>query len=135
MKTMVGMILVLIGMGLMLQGCLLLAAGAGAGAGVATVAYVKGELKTTYAASLDRAWDATLSALKDLQINVRSSKKDATEGNIEASKADGTKVKIALEPAGPDTTSVRIRVGTFGDEEASKVINRKIASSLGVKSE
>lgn len=55
MKTMVGMILVLIGMGLMLQGCLLLAAGAGAGAGVATVAYVKGELKTTYAASLDRA--------------------------------------------------------------------------------
>ena len=132
---MVGMILVLMGMGLMLQGCLLLAAGAGAGAGVATVAYVKGELKTTYAASLDRTWDATLGALKDLQINVRSSKKDATEGNVEATKADGTKVKIALEPAGPDTTSVRIRVGTFGDEEASKVINRQIASRLGVKSE
>jgi len=135
MKRMGGMILVLICMGLMLQGCLLLAAGAGAGAGVATVAYVKGELKTTYASSLDRAWDATLGALKDLQINVRSSKKDATEGNVEATKADGTKVKITLEPAGPDTTSVRIRVGIFGDEEASKVINRRIASRLGGKSE
>ena len=132
---MVGMILVLIYMGLMLQGCLLLAVGAGAGAGAATVAYVKGELKTTYAASLNRTWDATLSALKDLQINVRSSKKDATEGDIEATKADGTKVKIVLEPAGPDTTSVRIRVGTFGDEEVSRVINRQIASKLGVKSQ
>jgi len=135
MRAMVGMILVLICMGLMLQGCLLLAVGAGAGAGAATVAYVKGELKTTYAASLNRTWDATLSALKDLQINVRSSKKDATEGDIEATKADGTKVKIVLEPAGPDTTSVRIRVGTFGDEEVSRVINRQIASKLGVKSQ
>ena len=129
MRAMAGMILVLICMSLMLQGCLLLAAGAGAGA----VAYVKGELKTTYAASLNRTWEATLSALKDLRINVYSSKKDAFVGSIEATKADGTKVKIALEPAGPDTTSVRIRVGIFGDEETSRVINRQIASKLGVK--
>jgi len=133
MKTIIGIILVLVCMSFMLQGCLLLAAGAGAGAGVATVAYVKGELKTTYAASLNRTWEATLSALKDLRINVYSSKKDATEGSIEATKADGTKVKITLEPAGPDTTSVKIRVGIFGDEEVSRVINREIASKLGVK--
>jgi hypothetical protein len=118
-------------MSFMFQGCLLLAAGAGA----ATVAYVKGELRTTYAASLNRTWEAILSALKDLRINIYSSKKDATEGDIEATKADGTKVKINLEPAGPDTTSVRIRVGMFGDEEASRVINRQIASKLGVKSQ
>jgi len=135
MRTMAGMVLIVACMGLMFQGCLLLAVGAGAGAGAATVAYVKGELKTSYAASLNRTWDATLSALKDLRINVYSSKKDAIEGNIEATKADGTKVKIALEPAGPDTTSVRIRVGMFGDEEASRVINRQIASRLGVKSQ
>jgi hypothetical protein len=133
MKAMAGMVLVLISMGLMLQGCLLLAVGAGAGAGAATVAYVKGELKTTYAASLNRTWDATLSALKDLRINVYSSKKDVTEGDIEATKADGTKVKINLAPAGPDTTSVSIRVGIFGDEEVSRVINRQIASKLGIK--
>ena len=135
MKAIIGIILVLFCMSFMIQGCLLLAVGAGAGAGAATVAYVKGELRTTYAASLNRAWEATLSALKDLQINVRSSKKDATEGDIEATKADGTKVKINLEPAGPDTTSVRIRVGMFGDEETSRLINRQIASKLGVKSQ
>ena len=135
MRAIIGIILILFCMSFMLQGCLLLAVGAGAGAGAATVAYIKGELRTTYAASLDRTWEATLSALKDLQINVRSTKKDATEGNIEATKADGTNVKIDLEPAGPSTTSVRIRVGLFGDEEASMVINRQIASKLGVKSQ
>ncbi len=135
MKKMIGIILLLFCISFMLQAFLLLAVGAGAGAGAATVAYVKGELRTTYAASLNRTWEATLSALKDLPINVYSSKKDATEGDIEATKADGTKVKINLEPAGPDTTSVRIRVGMFGDEEASRVINRQIASKLGVKSQ
>ncbi len=135
MRTMIGIMLALFCLSFMLQGCLLLAVGAGAGAGVATVSYVKGELRATYAASLDRTWEATLSALKDLQINVRSTKKDATEGDIEATKADGTKVKINLVPTGPDTTSVRIRVGMFGDEEASKTINRQIASKLGVKSQ
>ncbi len=135
MKKMIGIILVLFCMSFMLQGCLLLAVGAGAGAGVATVSYVKGELRTTYAASLNRTWEATLNALKDLQLNVRSSKKDATEGDIEATKADGTKVKINLEPTGPDTTSVRIRVGMFGDEEASRIIDRQIASRLGAKSQ
>ena len=135
MRAMIGIILVVFCMSLMLQGCLLLAVGAGAGAGAATVAYVKGELRTTYAASLNRTWDATLSALKDLRINVYSTKKDLTEGDIEATKADGTKIKINLEPAGPNTTSVRIRVGMFGDEEASKVINGQIASKLGVKSQ
>ena len=134
MKAIIGIILVLFCMSFMIQGCLLLAVGAGAGAGAATVAYVKGELRTTYAASLNRTWEATLSALKDLRININSSKKDATEGDIEATKADGTKVKINLEPAGPDTTTVRIRVGMFGDEEASRVINRQIAPKLGVKS-
>jgi hypothetical protein len=134
MRAMTGMILVLIAMGLMLQGCLLLAVGAGVGAGVATVAYIKGELKITYAASLNPTWDAALSALKELQINVHDSKKDATKGDIAATKADGTKVAITLEPAGPDTTTVKIRVGTFGDEDASRVIHRKIASNLGVKS-
>jgi hypothetical protein len=121
----------LLGMSLMLQGCVLLAVGAGAGA--ATVAYVKGELQTTYGAPLNRAWDASLAALKDLEIKVYSSKKDATEGVIEGTKADGTKVKVNLATAGPDTTTVKIRIGTFGDEEASVAINRKIGDRLGIK--
>lgn len=116
---------------LMLQGCVALVAGAGAGAG--TVAYIRGELQTTYAAPLGRTWDAAVGALKDLAITVKTTKKDELGGTIDAARADGTAVKIALESVGPGTTSVKIRVGIFGDEEASKAINRKIADRLGVK--
>lgn len=127
-------ILIMMLMGALLQGCAaVVVGGAAAGAGVATVYYIKGELQSTYPASLEATWDATLRALKELGIRVYSSKRDATAGFIEASKVDLTKVKIQLEPAGPGTTTVRIRVGTFGDEEASLAIHREISRKLGVK--
>jgi hypothetical protein len=132
MRVIKGMMLALLSMSFMVQGCALLLVGAGAGAG--TYAYVKGELQTTYGASVDRTWNATLSALKDLNMRVEWTKKDVLEGNIEATKPDGTKVKIDLIKAGPDTTTVKIRIGVFGDEEASRLIHRKIADILGIKS-
>jgi hypothetical protein len=113
---------------LMLQGCV---AVIGAGAGAGTVAYVRGELQTSYAASFNRTWEASLAALKDLGITVYNTEKDATEGNIEATKADGTKVKINLKPAGSDITAVKIRVGIFGDEEVSRTISNQISKRLG----
>lgn len=113
---------------LMVQGCV---AVIGAGAGAGTIAYIKGELQTTYAASFNRTWEASLSALKDLGITVYNTQKDATEGDIEATKADGTKVKINLKPTGSDTTSVKIRVGIFGDEEVSRTISNQISKRLG----
>jgi hypothetical protein len=38
-----------------------------------------------------------------------------------------------MKEAGPNTTTVKIRVGTFGDEEASRAINSRIAARLGTK--
>jgi hypothetical protein len=58
-KTTRAISFILLGMSFMLQGCILLAVGAGAAAGVGAVAYLKGELQTTYAASLDRTWEAS----------------------------------------------------------------------------
>jgi len=126
-------IFVLLSVSLMLQGCMLLALGAGAAAGAGTVAYVKGELQTTYAASLDRTWNATLETIKDLDFRIIATQKDETEGDIEAKKIGGDKVRIVLSIAGPGTTLVKIRVGIFGDEAASRAISNRIASRLGGK--
>ncbi len=125
---------ILVGMSLMLQGCVLLAVGAGAAAGVGTVAYLKGELQTTYAASLDQTWQATLDALSDLNYHVTLSQKERTEGVVEARLVGGDTVKINVSVAGPGTTQVKIRVGIFGDEPESRTLNNKIASKLGVRS-
>lgn len=123
---------VVLGFSLMLQGCVpLLAAGAGAAAAAGTVAYVEGDLDTTYAASLDRAWNATMAALKDTHLRVVDQKKDIAHATIKARREDNTPVTVSLDQAGPNTTSVKIRVGTFGDEEESRAINRRIAARLG----
>jgi hypothetical protein len=127
------MICVLLCMSLMLQGCVFLALGTGAAAGAGTVAYIKGELQTTYAASLDRTYQATLEALKDLDYRIISAQKDGAEGEIQAKKIGGEKVKVNLSISGPGSTLVKIRVGIFGDEALSRTISSRIASQLGFK--
>jgi len=92
---------------------------------------MNGDLETTYPAALNRTWDATMGALRDAQLRITDTQKDAAKGTIRAQQADNTPVTVSLEPAGPNTTAVKIRVGTFGDEEISKAINRRIAARLG----
>lgn len=74
-----------------------------------------------------------MSTLKDLEIEVSSIKKDATGGVIEGTKADGTKVKINMKLAGPETTLVKIRIGIFGDREGFMAIHRQIDAKLESK--
>jgi hypothetical protein len=115
------------------QGCgALVAGGAGAAAGAGTVAYVRGELQSTYPASFDRTWNATLAALQESDLRVTETERDGAQGTINARRTDDTAVTVNLERAGPGTTTVKIRVGVFGDEELSRAIHRRIASQLGV---
>jgi uncharacterized lipoprotein len=90
-------------------------------------------MQTTYAAPFTRAWDATVLALRDTDLRIIDTKKDEMKGTIKAERGDGTPVTLGLEQAGPGTTKVGVRVGTFGDEDASKVIHNRIASRLGTR--
>jgi hypothetical protein len=107
-------------------GCAALLVGGAAGAG--TVAYVAGELKSTENVSLDRAWKATQSAMKELEFAVTQKEKDALEAELTARGAGDKKVKVQLEKKADHVTEIRIRVGTFGDESLSIQILDKIKS-------
>ena len=106
-------------------------AGAAGGAGAGTAAYIEGEDSRVHGASLDQTWTATLDALKQMNIRVEKSDKDALGGIVEAKRADGTDVKIKEEPAEGNTTQVKIRIGVFGDQNASEAIQNTIAGILG----
>jgi hypothetical protein len=131
MKTTKVMLCVLVFLSFILEGCVLLAIGTGAAAGAGAVAYLKGELQTTYATPLDQTYQATQDALGDLDYRILSTQKDRTEGEIEAKRVGGDSVKVKLSVPGEGTTLVKIRVGIFGDEAASRTIERKISSRLG----
>lgn len=111
-----------------LQGCALVV---GAAAGGAGVAYLKGEAKKIYDAPIERVYKATLTAVRDdLGLIVYESHLAGMEGEINSRRWDDKKVKIDLKALTERTTRVKIRVGTWGDEEYSGLIFSKIDKRL-----
>jgi len=125
----VGPILLLL-LGGALQGCPLILIGGGAAGGGAGVAYAKGELEQVHAAPYDKVWGATLSALRTLNITVSETQKDQISAKAIGAKSDKTSVVVSVLPVTKDTTSVRVRIGTFGDRPASEQIQGEIAVVL-----
>ena len=91
------------------------------------------QARARFPGSKPSGWEASLAALKDLNIAIYNTEKDETGGTIEATKKDGTKVKINIKPTGSDTTLVKIRIGVFGDEDTSRLIGTQISKRLGKK--
>ncbi len=113
-----------------LQGCPLVLIGGGAAGGGAGVAYARGELEQVHATPYNKVWDATLSALRTLNISVSETQKDQISAKATGTKSDGTSVVVSVLPVTKDTTSVRVRIGTFGDRPASEQIQGEIAVLL-----
>jgi len=111
-----------------LQGCV---AVVGAAAGGAGVAYVMGEAKKIYDAPIERVYNAALTAVKDdLGLIVYESHQTGMKGKIKSRRWDDKAVKIDLKALTERTTRVKIRVGTWGDEEYSGLIFSKIDKRL-----
>jgi len=115
----------------LLAGCPVLLVGAGAGAGAGTVAYIQGEHSQVHAGNYEKVWSAAVNALNEMNIKVIKTEKDALSGTISARRADDTSVTVKVEPTGADTTTVKIRVGMFGDRAASESIQARIVTALG----
>ena len=98
----------------------------GGAAGAGTVAYVGGELKTVEEVSLNRAWNATQKAMKDLGFTITSKEKDAFNSKLTAKSVANKIIKIKLNRQSDMLTEIRIRVGTFGDESLSLQILESI---------
>lgn len=111
-----------------LSGCLALVAGAGAGA--AGVVYVKGKLEDEVQAPVPEVHEATVKALKDLNMPIVVDRADSLTGEVKSKLADGKDVTIELERETQKTTKVGIRVGMVGDEKQSLEILDQIKKHL-----
>ncbi len=118
--TIMGMVL------LMSSGCAAVLVGGAAAGTAGAVLYVKGELHSTEDVSLDRAWNATEAAIKDMGFIVTTNEKDAVSATLVALTADSTKIKIVLNIKADNVTEISIRVGTFDDESMSRLILENI---------
>lgn len=121
------LIVLLIGIAVFSQGCVVAAVGIGA---AGTIAYVRGDLEAVESHSLDKVYEAAVKALDELELNVISKSKDALTATINARDAQDKKVKITLKKTAEQATKISIRIGTFGDETKSRLIYQKIDYNL-----
>ena len=103
---------------------------AAAAVGTGAFFYVKGDLKRNYEASMDKTWQAAVSAVEELKLTPESKKNDAFGGVIEGKMADGKSFSINVKRLGENSTEVGVRIGTFGDRVKSEAIHDKILSKL-----
>jgi len=112
------------------SGCWLFVVGAVAGAAAVTVAYVDGHLVATYGYSYEKVVPATTQAISQLGFAQPEIQKDELSATFNTHNAKGDSVKIVVTKTSDTSTKVDIRVGTFGDEQASISINDKIKANL-----
>jgi len=107
-------------------GCTALLIGGAVVAGAGTVAYVKGELKSTEEVPFETAWAATDESVEELGLARVSDAHDDTAGAIIARDASDDKVTIKVARLDDERTQISIRVGLFGDEAQSNRILSEI---------
>ena len=107
-------------------GCLVLAA---AGAGAGTVAYTRGDLETTSSKSVAEVYKVIEASCKDMDFEIYKQEQKAFSGLIVAN-SDFGKVAFTIKGKSPTKTDLSIRVGTFGDKDASQLILNKIKPQL-----
>lgn len=112
-------------------GCAYLAVGAiGAAGGATYVAYVKGEMEYIYGSPYEKVWNCITISLNQLEIRISQEEKTTYNGKITAYMKDGVPVYVSVAPLSPDSTSVKVRVGTFGDKRISELIHSQIYQNL-----
>jgi len=104
----------------------------GAAAGIGTYSYLNGELEVKYPVGFDKAWQGAVTAMEQLQFTKESSNRDGLAGKLEARRGDGTPITISFELISDKVTSIRVRVGMFGDQEISARIHERIKENLGL---
>ncbi|MHC4068250.1 MAG: DUF3568 family protein [Planctomycetota bacterium] len=126
-KGQVFLVLLLSGLAVLAQGCVVAAVGAGA---AGTVAYVRGDLETVETAGLETLYKASLEALDELELAVVQKAKDAMTAEIISRDAEDKKIRIKLKSTAEGMTELSIRIGMFGDETKSRLIYEAIKKEL-----
>ena len=98
--------------------------------GTDAAVYSGGSLYAVSGKGLDSVYSATLAAMKQLEIEIAEQNKDVFYAKVVGNIADGRTVTIRIEPGADKSTELRIKTSSFGNEERSRVIYKKIQENL-----
>jgi hypothetical protein len=98
--------------------------------GTDAAVYSRGNLYAVSGHDLNAVYKATLTTLKQLEIDVAEKNKDVFYAKVVGNIADGRTVTIRMNPGADKATELRIKTSNFGNEERSRVIYGKIQQNL-----
>jgi hypothetical protein len=101
-----------------------------AGGAAAGALYYQGELKSDVDGTPQEVIAATEKAFRDLIWSKETAAASATDGMATARTATGKEVTVTVETKTPQVSTVGIRIGTFGDENLSRLLHERIVSFL-----
>jgi hypothetical protein len=114
------------------SGCVTTAVGGGPNVTAGTYSYLTRELEVIYGIPLADVWPRALAGVESLQLHIDRQMIDGLGGEIQARRADGTRVWVYLKPSGDHSTSVSVRVGDLGNRELSERVQRAIRQQIGI---
>ncbi len=106
--------------------------GLGGVAAIGSYKWVEGTMEKDYPRPMQEVWNATLEACKDLQLNITGQEYNPMESHIEAVAPPDTNVKIQLIARPNQITTVKVRFGLMGNEDASAYFHRRLLVHLGL---
>ena len=95
-----------------------------------TTAFIRGELESADNYPLEIMHQAARRAINDLQMPIVSERIGRDSGSIIARETEGRAVKIFLERKSPIVTKLNIRVGVWGDQAVSRLVQQSILERL-----
>jgi hypothetical protein len=87
-----------------------------------TEAFINGRLEAAQLAPLQTVYEASLGALRDMEINVAHEILRRNAAGVEARDLQGREIQIDLVAVSPKVTKLRIRIGVWGDQAISRLI-------------
>ena len=106
--------------------------GVGGMAAIGSYKWVEGTMEKDYPRPMQEVWDAALAACKDLQLKITTQEYNPLESHIEAVAPPDTNVKIQLVSRPNQITTVKVRFGLMGIEDASAYFHRRLLVHLGM---
>ncbi len=92
--------------------------------------FLRGTLSGVLASALPKVETATVAAMEELDFVAVDVVSDKLKGTVNARMADGTKVSVKIQADDFESTMVKIKVGTWGDQSISVQILRHIQKKL-----
>jgi hypothetical protein len=100
--------------------------------GTDAAVYSRGALYAVASQDLNSVYAATVTALKQLEVEVVETAKDVFYAKVVGKVADGKTITIRMEPGENNTTEITIKASKFlsGNEERARVVYTQIKLNL-----